>query len=88
MKDLVAVAFVALFLFGASGCSDRAGSADAYTLYRSSIVEGVGRIHVATFDSKDGENYNSENCELAASLFQRQPDVKTRFWCEKGKFKK
>ena len=31
--------------------------------------------------------YNKENCDLAASLFQNQPDVKTKFWCEKGRYR-
>jgi hypothetical protein len=40
------------------GCSDAA----VYTLYRSSIVMENARVHVATFDSTDGEKYNNENC--------------------------
>jgi hypothetical protein len=58
-----------------------------YTLYRSSVVEGITRIHVATFNVDGKEAYNEENCRLAANLFQAQPGVKTRFWCEKGFFK-
>jgi hypothetical protein len=46
------------------------------------------RVHVATFDSKDGDKYNRENCDQAQQLFQAQPAVKTKFWCEKGQFKK
>jgi hypothetical protein len=46
------------------------------------------RLHVATFDSKDGEKYNQGNCDIAKDLFQMQDGVKTKFWCEKGKFKK
>ena len=59
-----------------------------YTLYRSSTVDGIYRIHVATFDASDGEQYNHENCQLAAGLFQQQPATKTKFWCEKGRFRK
>jgi hypothetical protein len=40
---------------------------------------------LATFDASDG---NKENCEQAQALFQAQPGVKTKFWCEKGRFKK
>lgn len=63
------------------------------TLYRSSVVIESARIHVATFDA-DGKSggtsfaYNWENCLLAADLFQNQPGVKTRFWCEKGRYRK
>ena len=61
---------------------------DVYTLYRSSLLEGISRIHVATFDTRDGDAYNHEDCELAANLFQAQLGVKTRFWCEHGHFHK
>jgi hypothetical protein len=54
------------------GCSD----ATVYTLYRNSVVIENARLHVATFDTADGERYNSE----------QQPGVKTQFWCEKGRF--
>jgi hypothetical protein len=65
------------------GCSD----ATVYTLYRNSVVIENARLHVATFDTADGEPYNSENCQAARDLFQQQPGVKTRFWCEKGRFR-
>ncbi len=32
-------------------------------------------------------DYNWQNCLTAAHLFITQPDVKTRFWCEKGSYK-
>ena len=65
------------------GCGD----AVTYTLYRNSVVLENARLHVATFDAVDGEQYNSENCQAARDLFQQQPGVKTRFWCEKGRFR-
>jgi len=37
------------------------------------------RVHVATFDAKQAGTYNRDNCDLAASLFEDQPDIKTRF---------
>lgn len=47
------------------GCSDGA----VYTLYRNSLVMENARLHVATFDSTDGEKYNSENCLLKSPSF-------------------
>jgi hypothetical protein len=61
-----------------------------YTLYRSGVFDPRMRRHVATFDADDGdttEDYNRDNCTQAASLFQAQPSVTTKFWCEKGRFK-
>jgi hypothetical protein len=59
-----------------------------YTLYRSSATPGPAmRIHVALFDSKDGDEYNNENCSVARELFQKQPGVKVRYWCEKGRYR-
>jgi hypothetical protein len=66
------------------GCSDAA----VYTLYRNSVAMEGARLHVATFDAPDGEEYNSENCQAARDLFQQQPGVRTRFWCEKGRFRR
>jgi hypothetical protein len=65
------------------GCS----SSDAYTLYRDSVTSGgtAMRIHVASFDSADGDAYNRENCDIVRKLFSEQPDVKVRYWCEKGR---
>ena len=64
------------------------GDGRAFTLYRNSITDENMRIHVATFDATDGEAYNRGNCEQAQLLFQAQTGVKTKFWCEKGRFKK
>jgi hypothetical protein len=66
-------------------------SSDAvYTLYRNSATAGgqLMRIHVATFDAKGRETYNHGNCEIARELFQGQPGVTVKFWCEKGRFRK
>ena len=64
-----------------------------YTLYRDSPLGNsfdgkVDRIHIATFDTSDGEEYNKENCEIARDLFQSQQGVVSKFWCEKGNYKK
>ena len=67
--------------------TSHADEKEILTLYRNSTINSEMRIHIATFNSKDGYAYNSENCLLAAKLFQSQPGVKTRFWCEKGNFK-
>lgn len=61
---------------------------DTYTLYRNSITDENMRIHVASFNASDTGNYNQENCKIAQELFQKQDGVKTKFWCEKGVFKK
>ncbi len=85
MKIVPASALLLLLLVNASFA---ATSERTYTLYRNSVMDKSMRIHVATFDSTDGEAYNRENCEQAATLFQAQSGVKTKFWCESGHFKK
>jgi hypothetical protein len=67
-----------------SGCSQ----SESYTLYRNSIADEFERIHVASFNAKEDEKYNQGNCEIARELFQKQDGVKTKFWCEKGVFRK
>ncbi len=75
----------AIIAAGLSGCNSTTA---IYTLYRSSATVGPElRIHVATFDSSDGVEYNRENCNVARSLFQQQPGVTVRYWCEQGRYR-
>jgi hypothetical protein len=74
-----------------------------YTLYRTGMNIPTGkedeaaRIHVATFDTKENADYNRANCETTQELFNaNQPayrntifaNIKLKYWCEKGLFKK
>jgi hypothetical protein len=59
-----------------------------YTLYRSSVTADNMRIHVATFDAYEDEEYNLGNCNIAKELFVKQDGVKVEYWCEKGRFEK
>ncbi|TRC98420.1 hypothetical protein FJV76_25010 [Mesorhizobium sp. WSM4303] len=68
-----------------AGCSAEADDGSTYTLYRGSLT-GEMRIHVATFNATESEAYNHENCQIAADLFQAQPGVLVRSWCEKGRY--
>lgn len=68
-----------------TGCTS---SDSSYTLYRNSMTDENMRLHIATFDTSEGHDYNMGNCQLTAELFQRQEGVKTKFWCEKGTYKK
>ena len=82
------IAFLcAAFATAITNCGS-SGAGQVFTLYRNSVTDENMRIHVSTFDAADGEAYNRENCELAQLLFKAQPGVKTKFWCEKGRFKK
>ena len=60
---------------------------DTYTLYRSSVVLPNARIHVATFDAKESEAVNRENCDIARDLFAKQPGVVVRWRCEKERIR-
>ena len=80
----LAAPFVAL-----TSCSPEGASEErVVTLYRNSVTDENMRIHIAIFDASEKEHYNRGNCEQARLLFQNQAGVKTRFWCEKGRFKK
>lgn len=68
------------------GCGGGTEGRDTYTLYRSGIKDPSHRVHIATFDSEKGQEYNDKNCELAQHLFQSQPRVTTKFWCERGRY--
>ena len=59
------------------------------TLYRNSVLDSEMRIHIATFDVDEVDpSYNSENCQIAAQLFQGQLGVTVRYWCEPGRYRR
>ena len=74
---------IILLIFGTTAVANET----AATLYQNSVLNENMRYHIATFDTNQGEAYNWENCQIAAELFQNQPLVKTKFWCEKGNYK-
>jgi hypothetical protein len=83
MKLLITVLAISGIMLGC-----QVSDGDTYTLYRSSPLDASMRIQIASFDSKDGEAYNKENCEIAEKLFENQPGVTVNYWCEKGRYRK
>jgi len=80
VEALIAIAFLTV-------CDD----SNVYTLYRASPTAGEihgekARIHVATFDAAQSEEYNRLNCETARQLFAAE-GVTVRYWCEKGRYR-
>jgi hypothetical protein len=88
-NPLAAVGLLLPLTLGACGLS--VSNDNVYTLYRTSPVldssPELRRVHVATFDAKGGEQYNQKNCDIARQLFQAQPGIIVRYWCEKGGFR-
>jgi hypothetical protein len=87
MKQLM-LALMALTFSASVAAASSTPDEQVFTLYRNSVTDANMRIHVATFDASDGREYNRGNCDQAQELFQHQPGVKTKFWCEKGRFRK
>jgi hypothetical protein len=95
MKSLSLVLAVALTALGTNSTNAQSRSEDdVATLYRNSIFDDLPRIHIATFDSVEKSwggtvaDYNWENCLIAAQLFEEQPSVILRYWCETGFYRK
>ena len=82
MRTLVFIAAA-----GLASCSQPSAD-DVFTLYRDSALDANMRIHIASFDTVDGKEYNQENCRIAANLFKAQPGVTVRYWCEVGRYRK
>lgn len=78
---VVAVAALAAGAFWWFSSSSRD---DVFSLYRSSLVPG-GKAHIATFDAREGDGYNRENCDIVRALMAERPEVTVTFWCEKGR---
>jgi len=85
MISLPRVVTIAVILLPLACAAQDSGT--VYTLYRTSPLDASMRLHVATFDAKETESYNRENCLVAADLFAAQPGVKVRYFCEKGRFR-
>ena len=58
------------------------------TLYTSSNIIKNYRGHIATFDADERLEYNWYNCINAANMFENQPGVIIKYWCEKGPYSK
>jgi hypothetical protein len=88
MKYRVALFIIMLCI---TACNEQSAT---YTLYRNSPLEqdpsspDYMRVHIASFNTLEGEEYNRANCESAKELFQNQTGVLSKFWCEKGTYKK
>ena len=54
------------FAFSLSGCE--AERSDSFTLYRNSALDHSLRVHWASFNANDKDNYNMNNCLMAARL--------------------
>lgn len=62
-----------------------------YTLYRNSGAFGL-RIHFASFDAAERDDFNRLNCDMAARLLnanvrELSGDIGAGFWCERGPFR-
>jgi len=83
-KGLRGAAALAFLLFSA-GCD--LTESGTYTLYRTSALDAAARIHIATFDTKEGAEFNADYCQTAAKLLMTQPGVTVRYWCEAGRYR-
>ena len=63
------------------------GNGNAYTLYREGRFGGPGRVHIATFDASESDEYNWHNCEYVVERIMAEPGVTERHWCERGRFR-
>jgi len=86
-RNFVIVTVVALIQISAT-CGNAASKDRVVTLYRNSAIDKNMRIHVATFDADEKQEYNYENCAVASGLFSKQPGVTVRYWCETGFYKR
>ena len=62
---------------------------NVFTLIRNNHVNPLIRVHIATFDSANGPDFNAWYCQKAQDYFQKaakERGSKEKLWCEKGYF--
>jgi hypothetical protein len=69
-----------------AGCERPVPDGEVATLYRQSVV-GMERVHLATFDARDGRNFNWLNCSATAESLNARDDTLVPYWCEQGRFR-
>lgn len=93
--------WLAAFSAGAlmvSGCKlDSSTTGSPSTLYRNSPLDYGMRVHFATFDTGDTEDFNLQNCAMTARILNFNLDSANKaaetirdpslgFWCESGQY--
>lgn len=83
-----ALASLALLL---SSCDAATDQSETFTLYRNSPFDPSMRLHIATFDADDHDDYNERMCDLTAGLFKNHTlpgqSLPITYWCEPGRFR-
>ena len=81
-----------------SGCKlDSSTTGSPSTLYRNSPLDYGMRVHFATFDTGDTEDFNFQNCDMTARILNFNVDAASKaegtlrdprlgFWCEAGRY--
>lgn len=77
---------LALIGLALAGCERPVPDGEVVTLYRQSVV-GMERVHLATFEARDGRNFNWLNCSATAESLNARDDTLVPYWCEQGRFK-
>lgn len=79
-----AILLITLSTMACEQTAPRMPADSVYTLYRESVVPG-GRVHIATFDTAEGESFNRNTCEEVRDVILAAPDLPPyRYWCEQG----
>ena len=54
-----------------------------WILYRESLIQGGGLVHVATFDADERDDYNKHNCLYIAEIMNTHPNERVLWLCFK-----
>lgn len=98
MTRKICVAMASALVLTLSGCTlESSANKPASTLYRNSPLDYGSRVHFATFDADDSQDFNMQNCAMTARVLNsnmdaankvegNQRDPRLGFWCELGQF--
>ena len=90
---MIGIAVLAIALTAA--CNSKPDT--TYTLYRNSPLGRSDRVHFATFNAAESNDFNRSNCSMSARLLNanfaasakaegKDPIAGIGFWCEPGSY--
>lgn len=79
MRRRICIAVISALVLTLSGCTLKSRSDEPVsTLYRNSPLDYGSRVHFATFDADDSQDFNMQNCAMTARVLNSNMDAASK----------